>query len=79
MMSQSTPRAQWFNTPVRMITTPFKHLHIVKPSNGILEVLQIMRQQGVNQVLVVDEETIVGWIDREHLLRILQLHVATER
>ena len=73
------PRAQWSNTPVRMIMTPFKHLHMVKPSNGILEVLQIMRQQGVNQVPVVDGESIVGWVDREHLLRILQLHVATGR
>ena len=73
------PRAQWTNTPVRMIMTPFKELHMVKPSNSILEVLQIMRQQGVNQVPVVNDEDIVGWIDREHLLNILQLHIAPGR
>lgn len=73
------PRPQWSQTPVRMIMTPFKNLHMVKPSNSILEVLQIMRQQNVNQVPVVTEEAIVGWIDRERLLNILQLHIATGR
>lgn len=73
------PRAQWPDTPARKIMTPIKQLHMVEPSNGILEVLQVMHQQGVNQVPVVDGETIVGWIDRERLLKILQLHIATGR
>jgi predicted transcriptional regulator len=78
-MSLSYPRKQWPNTPVHVIMTPIKQLHIVKPSNSILEVLQIMHQHGVNQAPVVDEKTIVGWIDRENLLRILQLHIAIGR
>jgi len=73
------PRAQWPDTPVRTVMTPLNSLHMVKSSNSILEVLQVMHQQGVNQVPVVDVETIVGWIDREHLLKILQLHIATGR
>ena len=73
-------RDQWPRTPVREIMTPAKRLHMVKSSNSILEVLQIMRQQSINQVpVVVDEKKIVGRIDREHILKILQLHAATDR
>lgn len=73
------PRTQWPSTPVREIMTPVERLYMVQPSNGILEVLQIMRQHGINQVPVTDNGEIVGWIDREHLLNILQLHIATGR
>lgn len=73
------PREQWPVMLVRDIMTPAERLHMVEPSNGILEVLQIMRQHGINQVPVADKGEIVGWIDREHLLNILQLHVATGR
>jgi Zn-dependent protease/predicted transcriptional regulator len=72
-------RAQWPSTPVREIMTPVKSLYTVKPSSGMLEVLQIMRQHDINQVPVVDEGTIVGWINREHLLKILELHTLIER
>lgn len=73
------PRAQWNNTPVRKMMTPADQFYTVKPSNNILEVLQIMQERNINQVPVMDEGAIVGWIDREHLLRILQLHSLIER
>ncbi|MDV6343789.1 site-2 protease family protein [Nitrosomonas sp. Is37] len=73
------PREQWSSTPVREIMTPLKRLYIAKPNNSILEVLQIMNEYGINQVPVVDEGKIVGWIDREHILKILQLHIDTGR
>lgn len=73
------PREQWPETPVRMKMTPVNRLHTAKPSNSILEVLKIMREHNINQVPVADEENIVGWIDREHLLEIIQLHSTVER
>ncbi len=73
------PREQWSSTPVREIMTPLKRLYIAQPTNSILEVLQIMNENGINQVPVVDEGKIAGWIDREHLLKILQLHIDTGR
>lgn len=73
------PRAQWNNTPVRKMMTPADQFYTVKPSNNILEVLQIMQERNINQVPVMDEGEIVGWIDREHLLRILRLHSLIDR
>ena len=73
------PREQWPSTPARHVMTPLEQLHIAKPSNTILEALQIMSEHGINQVPIIDKGVIVGWVDREHLLRILQLHTATGR
>lgn len=73
------PREQWSSTPVREIMTPLNRLYIAKPSHSILELLQVMNEYGINQVPVVDGGKIVGWIDREHLLKILQLHIDTGR
>lgn len=73
------PREQWPHTPVGRIMTPIERLYMVTPANSALEVLHIMRLHSVNQVPVTDGEKIVGWIDREHILKILQLHVETGR
>jgi len=73
------PRTQWASTPVREIMTPLDRLYMVKPSNSIFEVLRIMQQHGFNQVPVVNEGEIIGWIDREHILKIMQVHAATGR
>ena len=73
------PRAQWPSTLVSKMMTPVDQFYTVKPSNTVLEVLQIMRDQNINQVPVMDEGIVVGWIDREHLLKILQLHSAIGR
>jgi predicted transcriptional regulator len=54
--------------------TALEQLYTVKPSSGIKEVLLLMRNHSLNQVPVVDGGHIVGWIDREYLLRILQVH-----
>lgn len=73
------PRAQWHSTAVSTIMTPAEQFFSVKPSNNILEVLQIMQAHNINQVPVMDAGSIVGWIDREHLLKILQLHSVIDR
>lgn len=73
------PRAQWSETPVHIIMTPAERLYTVNPSNSVLEVLKIMREQSINQVPVMNEGQCVGWIDREHLLKILELHTEIGR
>lgn len=68
------PRKQWGDTPVQEVMTALERLYTVNPSSGIKEVLMLMRNHALNQVPVVDGGHIVGWVDREHLLKILQLH-----
>lgn len=73
------PRTQWSDTRVRMVMTPAEQLYTVNPTNSVLDVLKIMREQSINQVPVMNEGIFVGWIDREHLLKILELHTEIGR
>lgn len=70
------PRANWPNTTVRQFMTPLERFRFVNPANSMFEVLQIMREYNINQVPVMDNGEVVGWIDRERLLKILELHSA---
>jgi predicted transcriptional regulator len=38
-----------------------------------------MNENGINQMPVLNQGEIIGWIDREHILKILQLHLDTGR
>jgi Zn-dependent protease/predicted transcriptional regulator len=68
------PRQQWADTPVREAMTALENLYTVRPSSSIKEALLLMRNHALNQVPVADGGHIVGWIDREYLLKILQVH-----
>ncbi|SEM80694.1 site-2 protease family protein [Nitrosomonas marina] len=70
------PRTQWPDTSVHQYMTPLERFHFVNPANSMFEVLQIMRERNINQVPVMDSGEVVGWVDREHLLKILELHSA---
>ena len=72
-------REQWPTTPVRDVMTPVEKLHVVTPADSITEVFKFMRAHSLNQVPVVDGGTIIGWIDRDRLLKILRLHTETGR
>lgn len=67
-------RRQWPTTPLHAVMTPVEALYTVRPSSGVNEVLKLMRLHSLNQVPVVDSGQFVGWIDRQHLLKIMQLH-----
>ncbi|KPK09929.1 MAG: hypothetical protein AMJ68_10665 [Acidithiobacillales bacterium SG8_45] len=68
------PREQWAETAVKMVMTPVGQLRTVKVDTDINTVLQLLAAQSLNQVPVVEDSAIVGWIDRERLIKILRLH-----
>lgn len=68
------PRAQWPHATVREIMTPQAKLMTVPVSSSIRDVLILMRDHSLNQVPVVDGGEIVGWVDREQLLKVIQVH-----
>ena len=76
---KKVPREQWDSVPVRRIMTPVERLVTVAPEIPIVQVLDRMQARGLNQVPVVEHGSIVGWIDRDRLLRILRSHMETGR
>lgn len=73
------PRGQWSVTPVHAVMTSIDHLYMVEPSSGVLQVLQLMDQYAINQVPVAESGHIIGWITRQHLLKILQTYSEAAR
>jgi Zn-dependent protease/predicted transcriptional regulator len=70
-------RTLWDSTALYEIMTPLGKLHAVSPTTSISDVLQLMVSHSLNQVPVVQYDRIIGWIDRERLIRIIQLHNET--
>lgn len=66
------PQERWPITSVRDIMTPAVRLHTVTPDTDLAEVLRNMEIHSVRQAPVVDKEQIVGWIERNQVLRLLQ-------
>lgn len=67
-------REAWDTTRLMEIMTPIEKLRGVTASASISEVLQLMVTHSYNQVPVLEQERIIGWLDRERLIRIIQLH-----
>jgi Zn-dependent protease len=67
-------RSQWQNTPLSAAMTPVERLQTVDVSTDIMQVMQLMASRSFNQVPVTDAGKVVGWVDRDRLIKILQLH-----
>ncbi len=67
-------RERWPDTPVTEIMTRRGALTVVTPETPAQEVLQLMTEQDLNQIPVMAGEQVVGWINREQLLRTIQMH-----
>lgn len=68
------PRERWSTTAVSEIMTPNKRLHTVTPETDLAVALRNMTYHSLNQVPVVDKDNIIGWIDRDRILKLLQSH-----
>jgi Zn-dependent protease/predicted transcriptional regulator len=72
-------REQWPALYVRDIMTPTARLHTVTPDTDLAEVLRNMGIYSLNQVPVVDKGEVIGWIDRQRIMKILQMHTQSHR
>lgn len=66
-------------TSVREVMTPADQLHTVTPDTDLAEVLRNMGLYSVNQVPVVEGGNVIGWIDRQRILKVLQSHIDSRR
>jgi len=69
------PQQEWSHKRLNQIMTPVQSLHFVSASDSVDDVLSLMQTYGINQVPVIEDDRVVGWVDREQLLRALSVYL----
>jgi CBS domain-containing protein len=70
---KAVPREQWSIETVKEAMTPFDKLKWVPPEEGLSSILRILTEDNINQVPVVQDNTIVGMVSRENLLNFVNI------
>lgn len=66
------PREEWARTSVQAAMMPPERIHWVRPSDPVLAILERMQSEDINQMPVVVDGQVVGWVSRERILHVLQ-------
>jgi CBS domain-containing protein len=69
---KGTPRDAWAMTRVDEVMTPLERTVKVGPEETLARVLEQMTADRVNQVLVVQDERLLGLVSREQLLEFIK-------
>jgi predicted transcriptional regulator len=69
---KETDHARWPYTTVAEVMRPLDQLHAVTPDTPVTEALEIMAGEDVNQLPVVKDGRVEGFISRGGILRLLQ-------
>jgi Zn-dependent protease/CBS domain-containing protein len=77
--ARKVQQAEWSSTRVDAIMTPFDKLHHVPPSAKADEVLMLLNEHGLNQIPVMENNRVSGWIDRQRLLRTIEIYLEVNR
>jgi len=70
---RAIPRTEWGTSKLREAMTPLDKLKSVAPNEDLSSVLTILTEADINQVLVVEDGTIVGVIGRDNLLAFINI------
>lgn len=73
--TSETDRQHWPECRVVELMTPIEEVVRVTPETEAAEVLATMTEHSLNQLPVMEGEQVVGWIDRERLLKTVNLHM----
>ena len=73
--ARQVPREDWPMTRIDRIMTARDKLHTVDADAGADQVLALMTRHQLNQVPVMSGSRLYGWIDRQRLLRMIDLHM----
>jgi Zn-dependent protease/CBS domain-containing protein len=67
------PREQWAHLPVSQAMVPLERLHVVSPQQSLNDVLPLMAGRDVNQLPVVQNDTLVGILSRDAIVQYLEV------
>ena len=68
------PREQWATTPARAVMTPLDRITQLSPGEDAAEALHALTRRAVNQLPVVEDGQVRGFVRREDILRLLSLY-----
>jgi Zn-dependent protease len=66
------PRDDWNLTSVQGAMLSLEQVHLARPEESLLGILERMQSEDVNQMPVVSDGRVVGLVTRESILRIIQ-------
>ncbi len=69
---RAVPKNDWPYTHVRDILTPLDQLRVVSPETPLWTALQEMTAEGVNQLPIVSDGTLIGMVSRDSLLTFIR-------
>jgi predicted transcriptional regulator len=69
---KAVPREIWPTKTVRETMTPLGKLKWVRPNEDLSNVMQLLTEEDVNQVPVMENNTIVGLVTRDNLLSFIR-------
>jgi Zn-dependent protease/CBS domain-containing protein len=72
-------REQWPQTRLIDIMTPADRLTRVKPDTPVSDILQLISERDLNQLPMMEGSRLTGWIDRQRLLRTIEVHLEVRR
>lgn len=73
------PDAEWSQHSVDEIMTPRNRLKSVAINSSVEDVLRMMQTYTINQVPITDGHQIVGWINRENLLKAVSIYIESHQ
>ncbi len=77
--ARKVPQEQWPETPVADVMTPADQLAHVTAGASAEDILHLMSERNLNQIPVMERGRVSGWIDRNQLLRTINLHMEVKR
>ncbi len=69
------PKPAWPNTTVYQAMTPAERLTVVSPEVSLDDALQLMGKKNIQQLPVMEDGTLLGFVTRQDILRTVQLRV----
>jgi Zn-dependent protease/CBS domain-containing protein len=70
---QRVPRQEWHSRTVADAMTPTDRLHTLAPNDSLSRAAELIAANDVNQLPVIDEGHLLGFVTRGGIMRILQL------
>jgi len=67
------PQEEWPQTLVAQAMVPRERLHTLTPVQPLHQVLSVMVAQGINQLPVIQDGSLVGVLNREDILRFVEI------
>lgn len=76
---QKVPQQEWHYKTVRDVMTPIDKLKVIKPGEDLNTVMNALSQNDVNQLPVIDNNTIVGMVNRENIINFINVRTQLNR